>query len=253
MEFYDVLSRYYDRVFPMEGEILAFLRRRFAGRSPLLDVACGTGTYALELAAEPGRVVAGVDLDETMIASAREKAASRGLGDRAFFAAGDMLDLEAALRSLPGPAAGGFAGLSCIGNSLVHLADRSGVGRALTGFAGVLAPGGRLLLQIINFDRVLKKNLRELPTLRGEGVEFVRRYLPAGDRDHVVFETDLVVSGGREEKYTRGVKLLILRGEDLADAAEKAGFRNPVLYGSFGGAAWAPDESFVTILEAERP
>ena len=246
MEFYEVLSRYYDRVFPLEEEILGFLRARFAGRSPLLDVACGTGTYTLELAAEPGRKIAGVDLDEVMVASAGDKARARGLEGSVSFAAADMLDLGGVAEI------SGFAGLYCIGNSLVHLADHDQVRRALGGFARILAPGGRLLVQVINFDRILKKNVRELPTLRGEEVEFIRRYLPGPDAAHLWFDTDLLVGGPQGEKFTQRVSLLILRSADLAAAAGDAGFRRIKLYGSYRGGEYSPEESFVTILEAER-
>jgi SAM-dependent methyltransferase len=61
----------------------------FAG--PVLDVGCGTGENALHLAAL-GLSVLGVDVAETALTTAREKAAGRGLA--AEFAAADALHLE---------------------------------------------------------------------------------------------------------------------------------------------------------------
>lgn len=59
-----------------------------AGKGPLdaLDVGCGTGFLALELAAR-GHRATGIDLAPAMLAQAREKAAARGLSVR--FAEGD--------------------------------------------------------------------------------------------------------------------------------------------------------------------
>jgi ubiquinone/menaquinone biosynthesis C-methylase UbiE len=61
----------------------------FAGR--ILDAGCGTGENALHLAAL-GLDVLGVDVAETAVAMAREKAATRGL--RAVFTTADALHLD---------------------------------------------------------------------------------------------------------------------------------------------------------------
>ena len=61
----------------------------FAG--PVLDAGCGTGENALHLASL-GLPVLGVDVAETALASARAKAADRGL--EVAFAAADALRLE---------------------------------------------------------------------------------------------------------------------------------------------------------------
>jgi demethylmenaquinone methyltransferase/2-methoxy-6-polyprenyl-1,4-benzoquinol methylase len=61
-----------------------------------LDVACGTGDLALELASRigPGGEVVGTDFSERMLALAREKAGGRpGAGDRVRFEAANALEL----------------------------------------------------------------------------------------------------------------------------------------------------------------
>lgn len=55
----------------------------------VLDVACGIGTTALLLAAERDIAVVGVDLGDTQVARARQRAAAAGLEDRARFQVGD--------------------------------------------------------------------------------------------------------------------------------------------------------------------
>lgn len=56
---------------------------------PVLDMGCGTGTLACKLA-QAGWHVTGIDLSETMLAIAREKAHDAGLSDRITFLQGDM-------------------------------------------------------------------------------------------------------------------------------------------------------------------
>jgi SAM-dependent methyltransferase len=64
--------------------------------APVLDAGCGTGENALHLASL-GLSVVGVDVAETALASAREKAADRGI--QAEFAAADAFDLARLGRS----------------------------------------------------------------------------------------------------------------------------------------------------------
>ncbi len=71
----------------------AFERLASEGRwsGPVLDSGCGSGEHALRAAA-PGLPALGVDVAETAIAVAREKAAARGL--EAEFEVADALHLE---------------------------------------------------------------------------------------------------------------------------------------------------------------
>ncbi len=102
--------------------------------SRLLDVACGSGGPTLRIARQSGCTVVGVDLHEQGVATARDQAASAGLGDRATFQRAD------ASRPLPFDD-GSFDGLICI-DAINHLPDRLAV---LTDWRRLLRPGGRLV------------------------------------------------------------------------------------------------------------
>jgi len=116
-------------------------RERAADRAELgpgdsaLDVCCGTGDLALELAARvsPGGSVVGCDFSEPMLDLAREKAAARS-------AAGVRFEWADAL-ALPYDAAR-FDALT-VGFGVRNLAD---LGRGLDEMARVLRPGGRLVI-----------------------------------------------------------------------------------------------------------
>jgi ubiquinone/menaquinone biosynthesis C-methylase UbiE len=100
----------------------------------LLDIGCGSGGPALRIAEKTGCSVAGVDVHEQAILTARALATQRGLQPRAEFQVGD------AAGNLPFPE-GQFDAITCI-DAINHLPDRP---RVLAEWKRVLRPGGRML------------------------------------------------------------------------------------------------------------
>jgi demethylmenaquinone methyltransferase/2-methoxy-6-polyprenyl-1,4-benzoquinol methylase len=123
-------------------------RARAADRAALgpgdsaLDVCCGTGDLALELAGRvgPSGSVIGCDFSEPMLDLAREKAQERGEGDVRFEWA-DALEL---------PYDEGRFDAVTVGFGVRNLAD---LDRGLREMARVLAPGGRLVILEITQPR----------------------------------------------------------------------------------------------------
>jgi ubiquinone/menaquinone biosynthesis C-methylase UbiE len=98
----------------------------------LLDVACGAGGPALRIAATSGCAVAGVDVHEKAVTTARSLATERGLEMHAVFQAGDAnLGLPFADAS--------FDAITCI-DAINHFPDRP---KMLAEWARLLKPGGR--------------------------------------------------------------------------------------------------------------
>lgn len=250
MELYSSIHRWYDEIFPVDPGTVRFLAGLAGPGEAVLDLACGTGGHALELA-RLGHPVTGLDLDGGMIARAREKAAAQAGGAPARFLAGDMREVE---RLCPGP----YGLVFCVGNSLVHLADEGEVGRFLESCRRVLRPGGRLAVQILHYDRILRLRVTELPELRSASgaVRFTRRYergpapQPGRGAERLWFITELAVREGEEVRRVPGrVPLLALPAATLGALAEGAGFRDVRLFGDFQGGALAAD-SFLTVLTA---
>jgi arsenite methyltransferase len=112
------------------------IRERFAAApgERLLDLGCGPGFLAVELAAEVGPEghVTALDPSEPMLEIARDEVAARGLEGRVVVTAGDALDLPFATGSIDGVVAV---------QVLEHLDDVAG---ALAEMRRVLHDGGRL-------------------------------------------------------------------------------------------------------------
>ena len=230
--FYEAISPYYDFIFPVDPGTVEFLAARVRPGSPSLDVACGTGGHAVALARR-GFPVTGVDLDRAMIEKARQKGA--GLPVRF-----EVMDMEGLEARLPG----GYGLVYCVGNSLVHLDGEERIRRTLRGWHALLAPGGTLVLQIINYDGILARGAVGLPTLRDpeRGLEFERRYDYAPGAASVGFRTVLSVDepGGRR-RIEGSIPLRILRRAELAALVRDAGFRDLQIFGGFDESPLTPD------------
>ncbi|MBT3274527.1 MAG: class I SAM-dependent methyltransferase [Spirochaetales bacterium] len=235
--FYDELSRYYDTIFPAEPDITGFLAENLNTGRRVLDLACGTGAYSLELA-NLGFEVTGIDLDRAMI----EKAKSKNNGSVSFLAA-DMIDGLENVGTL-------FDGIFCIGNSLPHLDSVDDVARALKAWQEILTHDGVLYLQLVNFSRFAVGAPKELPVIEIDGLHFQRRYLP-GPAGKVVFAATLKVPGN-EEVFNNSVDLLALDRDTLDSLLSDSGLKAVEHYGSYSGEKYDPETSFLLICGAKK-
>lgn len=112
----------------------------------LLKVGCGWGASTLDLAAQFGGQVHGIDLVESHIQVARRQAERRGLEDRARFAVADVAAL---------PFEAGSFDVIIAQEVLIHLPDRNRVAAEL---ARCLRLGGMLVLS----DQILSPNVGRL-------------------------------------------------------------------------------------------
>ncbi|AQS58317.1 class I SAM-dependent methyltransferase [Desulforamulus ferrireducens] len=243
---YKELSQYYDDIFPTGNAQLNFFRQLFTdnGVSRVLDVACGSGNYALEFA-RWGLNVVGIDYEQEMIKLAREKARKEGLA--VDFHTGDMRKLD----SLEGK----FDAVVCIGNSLVHLLNDKDLLLALNQMKERLYYGGLLLIQTINYDRILKGNITQLPDIVNHqaGLVFTRHYEFRAD-GLINFITSLVKNGpnGSQECLGSGqVPLRPLTRKQLEESLVQANFQEIEVYGGFDRRPHSWD-SQATVIKASR-
>jgi 27-O-demethylrifamycin SV methyltransferase len=100
----------------------------------VLDVGCGLGASAIQLAIEYGAQVTGVNANTRQLAEANARARAAGLAGQVTFRSGDCSSLD-----FPD---GSFDAVVAM-DSLVHV---SNLGHTLAGLHRVLRPGGRLSL-----------------------------------------------------------------------------------------------------------
>ena len=243
MGFYEQISKYYDYIFPAGDRQLEYIRNA-AGEPPkrLLDVACGSGGYSVALA-KAGYSVTAVDLDEKMVELAKAKTLKEGLGIKVL--ACNMLDIGKQFRGAS------FDLVFCIGNSIVHLGSKKDILGALSQMLSVLKPGGTLVLQIINYDRIMKYHVSGLPAIvdKDIGLEFTRNYIYDKNKGIINFNTLLTVDGaGGRETYENSIELFPLLSGDMAELMKKAGFSGVEMYGDFVGSPYN-DESYMLVVK----
>ncbi|MFH0765188.1 MAG: class I SAM-dependent methyltransferase [Calditrichota bacterium] len=170
-EFYTELDELYDR---MTSDDKRWLKERpifqqlFSKLKPraILDVGCGTGGEALMLA-ESGFKVTGVDGAERFIEIALRKAQERNI--HVDFQVDDMRRLE----NIPDSS---VDVILCRGNTLPHLESETALRQALTAFQRSLEPGGRLILQWLNYPLLRKTGERLVGVTGDDQTIFLRFY-----------------------------------------------------------------------------
>ena len=238
---YDALAVDYDRFVNWQARLaheMPFFEGLFEARGVnwVLDAACGTGQHAIALARR-GYEVMGADLSGAMIEHARENAAAAGV---------DVEFVVAGLGALHGLGRT-FDAVLCLGNSLPHLLTAEAVDGALADFAAVLRPGGLLVIQNRNLDRVWARRQRFMgpQSVREGGQEwiFVRFYdfheAGATSEKRVTFNMVRLRRAG--EGWAQDVESTELRpifARELARGLAGAGFGQVDLYGGYDGTAF---------------
>jgi SAM-dependent methyltransferase len=122
----------------------ARLLRRISPTSRVLDAACGTGVDAAVLARR-GFTVWAADGSEAMVEGAAGRFRREGLA---------VPVLRSNWADLPAATGERFDAVLCLGNSLVHAAGRDPMVQALTGLRRMARPGGYVVVDSRNWERL---------------------------------------------------------------------------------------------------
>jgi SAM-dependent methyltransferase len=203
------------------GEVDA-IERLLEIRPPLsiLDLACGQGRHAIELARR-GYEVTGLDQSRYLLDVAAQRADAAGVAVR--WVEGDMRQPYA----VPG---GAHVAVNLF-TSFGYFADDADDLLVLRAVAGVLRQGGRFLLEVLNGDRIMRTFAEREWIPFGEATVLEQRRL---DRDRRRMEVDrTIVRDGHEDQTSHTLRLY--SGRELVVLAKRAGFDVVQLYGGWDG------------------
>ena len=237
MDFYRALSKHYDEIFTLKGPQKAFLLDylKQTALSSVLDIGCGTGTFALE-ASRTGVRVLGVDLSDEMIQISRNKAEE--IGSTATFSLADMRDLSSIGEK--------FDGVVCLGNTLAHVSGDIELKEVLTQFR---EKGTHLLVQTVNYDRILAQQVKELPIIKTSNLTFYRYYTYRTDGK---IDFTMKIEFPDTGEVVSGINLLFpIQSNSLKTALQETGWEVSGQWGNYELAAWT-EASPATIIAAKR-
>ena len=129
------------------------------------------------------KIVKAIDLDDQMI----HRAKTENQKDNLEFFEMDMMKIN---HHFPGNT---FQSVICFGNTLVHLTSENQILDLFKQVKEVLKEDGKFLFQIINYDRILDKEIDFLPTIENENIRFIRNYQFEPSSGFIHFETNLTV------------------------------------------------------------
>jgi SAM-dependent methyltransferase len=202
----------------------------------LLDVPCGDGRLALELARR-GYNVTGVDISEDFLAAARESAAAGRLALE--WRRSDMRDL---------PWREEFDGALCGGSSFGFLGDAGDLD-FLEATCRALKPGARLVIDAVKAAELILPQFRERYEMEVGDIRFTaqNRY----DHETGWIENRYTVARG-DRSEVRLARHRIYTYREIVSMLERAGFCRIESFGSLSGEPFRLGSSRLIVL-APRP
>jgi SAM-dependent methyltransferase len=160
--FYDDMTRFTERL-DTEQHILQQWVDSYQ-ISSAVDVACGTGLHAIALA-RLGVVTTGADVSENMLTTARAHAKNHNVHINWVQQPMQSVELDQT-----------FDAVFCLGNSLPHLKDPNELDQTLGHFKKLLNPAGIIVIQLLNYDRVLANKHRLVGMNKKDDTRYIRFY-----------------------------------------------------------------------------
>lgn len=201
----------------------------------VLDVPCGAGRHAIELAASGCRVT-GVDISQEFLEVARAAARERGV---------DVEWRQSDMRDLPWQ--GEFDAAFCGGSSFGYLGD-DGDAAFLAAVARVLVPGGRFFADFKAAESILP-NFRESYEVEVGGIRFAaqNRYDPAT----ATMTSTYTITRGERTEVKRAVHRIYTVKEILA-MLETSGFGDLKTFGSLDAGPYARSSPAILVVARKR-
>ena len=216
------------------NQIIRLLDLRTPAR--ILDLPCGYGRHSIELAGRGFRMT-GIDISETQVAKAREKA--RAAGRRAQFIVGDARAL---------PVAGPFDAAINMFLSFGYFATDDENHAMLREIARVLRPGGRLLIDFWNREHEIRLFQPTIIDERDDDIREIEEWSFDPLAGRLNWTNTVIFPDGRRESWDHSIRAFTVA--EVRKMLEAARMKLIVVYGSLNGEAYTMDsESAIFIAE----
>jgi len=170
-KFYDSVSDFYDDMTSFgkrintERPIFKNWLDRY-GFKNVLDAACGSGLHTIILTLL-GVSTTGTDISMTMLKNARINA--RQLGTNPVFVRAPLEDLSIIFKRK-------FDVIFCLGNTIPHILSQDNLHTIFKGFLKLLTKQGKLIIQLLNYSKILAEKERIVSISKNKNQVYVRFY-----------------------------------------------------------------------------
>lgn len=220
--FYDGVSHSYDRMISFSERIASEeprfrdLVNKYSVRSAL-DAGAGSGFHSILLAKCGVRVTA-VDISGEMLRKLGQNAKNYDLQIKTLRS--DFLKLHFPVSS--------FDAVFCLGNSLVHLPLQGQLQKVIKNFVNPLKPGGIMVVQILNYDRIMERK-EPIQSVKKSGDDLYIRYYDFHKKQILFNLLKINMVSLSHDLHTVPIQPISSTG--LKNILNKSGFGNITLYG----------------------
>lgn len=215
---YDLITNATERAKSHGREVEALINRFHP--TSILDAGCATGLTSF-LFASQGIHAVGLDRSVRMIEVAQSKYQNSNLPME--FLPGDFEKLPVKLNAR-------FDLVVCLANSISGVATAAGLMRSLKGFRRCLAPGGSLVIQMLNLASLKEHEVFPIRATRNGDILYLRFSEREGEEHQIhVIRTDLATQPPSYEIFRHAYRSYT-RAE-MTSALKKAGFGRVTLFG----------------------
>lgn len=239
MSFYNTLAIHYSNIFPLSESHLTLFDSIINKESKNgFDIGCATGIITKALQEFIPKMI-GIDLSEAMIDVAKEF-----YNENIEFKVMDMTSIASEFK----PEA--FDIITCLGNTLVHV-NHEHVKKLFNDIHVCLTQDGQFIVQIVNYDLILKEKRTSLPSIINENIEFHREYVYPHDDSTIVFNAKLVdLKTG--VSFNDKTVLYPLTHLQISEWLEETGFKITHEFGAWNMSPYDSNSSPSLIIVAKK-
>ncbi|MBI2418227.1 MAG: class I SAM-dependent methyltransferase [Ignavibacteriales bacterium] len=238
-EFFNSASSFYDTMIGFDTALewrMKLLKGIFGDENGLFaDFGCGSGIDSLALA-QLGNSVQAFDISEKMVASLAQKAAQRNL---------PVETAVCSLTALPEDLTEKFDSAVSLGNTLALLSPKE-LGKAFKEFARVLKDGSTLVIQVLNYKKILEAQQRIIG-ITDTGTESIIRFYDFYDT-YLNFNILHYSHATPSEHELITTKLYPYTLKKIEELTEPTGLVTKNVFGSLGKGVFMPEQSGDLVL-----
>jgi len=237
-DFYDEMTSFKDR-YNRESKIMEHLSRQFEFKQ-VLDAACGTGIHTIALS--------NLSIESTGIDNSPEMIKKAKINAKKMHTQAEFKVL--ALHNTKSLGTDNFDTVLILGNSLPHILNNDDLFQSLNSLAQVLKSSGKLIIQILNYKKILKNKERIISIKKQASSIYVRFYDFLKDTVRFnLLSIDPTSSPMKHHLYSTILKPYI--ADNIVSSLKSCGFSKVSLYGALDLRDYDPLNSENLIIVAE--